>query len=57
VTKMAETQKSKVDPRVDAAKQVDLEQLTAKIVQLPPDALSYVVGVVDMATLMSNKGA
>lgn len=54
---MAKTQKSKVDPRVDAAKQVDLEQLTAKIVQLPPDALSYVVGVVDMATLMSNKGA
>lgn len=45
-------------PGVSAEKQVDMQALTDKIVQLPPEAISYIAGAVEMASLLSNnKGA
>lgn len=55
---MAKSQKTMILPGIDVSKQDDIKKLTDKIVKLPPDAINYIAGAVEMAALLhQNKGA
>lgn len=54
---MADNKITATRPGLDTVKCVDMQTLTEKIRQLPPQAISYIAGAVEMASLLQNKGA
>lgn len=55
---MAKSKKTMILPGIDVNKQDDIQKLTDKIVKLPPDAINYIAGAVEMAALLNQtKGA
>ena len=54
---MADNKITATRPGLDTVKCVDMQTLTEKITHLPPQAISYIAGAVEMASLLQNKGA
>jgi hypothetical protein len=57
VSQVADNKITATRPGLDTVKCVDMQTLTEKIKQLPPQAISYIAGAVEMASLLQNKGA
>lgn len=53
---MADNKITATRPGLDTVKCVDMQTLTEKIKHLPPQAISYIAGAVEMASLLQNKG-
>lgn len=55
---MADNKITATRPGLDTVKCVDMQTLTDKIKQLPPQAISYIAGAVEMAAIIHDaKGA
>ena len=57
VSQVADNKITATRPGLDTVKCVDMQTLTEKIKHLPPQAISYIAGAVEMASLLQNKGA